>query len=89
MVNKVDFVNTQHDGPPSSIIFMRDAKKEISAGFWRKVILVPKVILRYGHLKFFLWTRKTPLRMASRCPDLKTKIGKNTQEIPHTGGLKK
>ena len=31
-----------------------------SAVFWRKVILVPKVILRYGGLKVFgLWTRKT------------------------------
>ena len=61
MVNKVDFVNTQHDGPPSSIIFMRDAKKEISAGFWRKVILVPKVILRYEGLKvFFFGPKKRP-----------------------------
>ena len=32
MVNKVDFVNTQNVGP---CLFMRDAKKEISAGFWR------------------------------------------------------
>ena len=32
---------------------------------------------------FFLWTRKTPLRMASRCTDLNIKIGKNTQEIHH------
>ena len=32
---------------------------------------------------FFLWTRKTPLRMASRGSDLNIKIGKNTQEIHH------
>ena len=32
---------------------------------------------------FFLWTPKAPLRMASRCPDLNIKIGKNTQKIPH------
>ena len=32
---------------------------------------------------FFLWTPKAPLRMASRCPDLNIKIGKNTQDIPH------
>ena len=32
---------------------------------------------------FFLWTRKAALRMASRCPDLKTIIGKNSQDIPH------
>ena len=32
---------------------------------------------------FFLWTRKTPLRMASRGSDLNIKIGLNTQEIPH------
>ena len=32
---------------------------------------------------FFLWTRKTPLRMASRGSDLNIKIGNNTQEIHH------
>ena len=32
---------------------------------------------------FFLWTRKAALIMGSRCSDLKIKIGKNTQEIPH------
>ena len=32
---------------------------------------------------FFLWTRKTPLRMASRCTDLNIKIGKNTQKTHH------
>ena len=32
---------------------------KISAVVWRKVLLVLKVILRYGHLKgFFIWTRK-------------------------------
>ena len=37
-----------------------------TAVFWRKVILVPKVILRYGRLKvFFLWTRKKAPRKAS------------------------
>ena len=32
---------------------------------------------------FFLWTSKTPLRMASRGSDLNIKIGNNTQEIHH------
>ena len=32
---------------------------------------------------FLLWTRKTPLRMASRGSDLNIKIGNNTQEIHH------
>ena len=52
------------------------AKKEIevpcphssSAGFWRKVILVLKVILRYGRLKFFLWSRNKAPRKAFRWP---------------------
>ena len=29
-----------------------------AAGFWRKVILVPKVILRYGRLKSFSLDQK-------------------------------
>ena len=33
---------------------------------------------------FFLWTRKAALRMTCRCSDLNIKIGKITQEIPHT-----
>ena len=32
---------------------------------------------------FFLWTLKTPLRMASRGSDLNIKMGQNTQEIHH------
>ena len=32
---------------------------------------------------FFLWTRKTPLKMASRGSDLNIKMVKNTQEIHH------
>ena len=44
-----------------------------SAVFWRKVILVPKVILRYGGLKvFFLWTQKKAPRKARRWPHLKS-----------------
>ena len=42
-------------------------QESTSSVFWVKLILVLNAILRYGHLKFFfLWTRKTPLRMASR-----------------------
>ena len=45
----------------------------LSAVFWRKVILVPKVILSYGGLKvFFLWTQKKALRKARRWPHLKS-----------------
>ena len=32
---------------------------------------------------FFLWTRKTPLRMSSRGSDLNIKMGQNTQAIHH------
>ena len=54
-----------------------------TALFRVNLIEVINMILRYGHLKFFLWTPKAPLKIASRCPDLNLKIGKNTQEIPH------
>ena len=53
-----------------------------TALFRVNLIEVINMILRYGHLKFFLWTRKAPLRMASRGSDLNIKIGKITQEIP-------
>ena len=44
-----------------------------SAVFWRKVILVSKVILRYEGLKvFFLWTQKKAPRKACRWPQLKS-----------------
>ena len=39
------------------------------AVFWRKVLLVLKVILRYVRLKFFvLWTRNKATRKAWRWP---------------------
>ena len=43
-----------------------------SAAFWRKVLLVLKLILRYGRLKFFcsLDQKKAP-RKACRWPHLK------------------
>ena len=57
---------------------LEEEKKAISSAlFWIKVIQVLNAILRYGHLIFFLWIPKAPLRMSSRGSDL------NTQEIPH------
>ena len=47
--------------------------KNSAAVVWRKVTLVPKVILRYWGLKvFFLWTQKKAPRKACRWPHLKS-----------------
>ena len=44
-----------------------------SAAFWRKVLLVLKLILRYGGLKvFFLWSQNKAPRKACRWPHLKS-----------------
>ena len=57
----------------SKKILTKDYLEVKSAVFWRKVILVPKVILRYGELKgFFLWTQKKAPRKACRRPYLKS-----------------
>ena len=61
-------ISHQVEGPNESW------QQEISSAvFWGKVILVPKVILRYGGLEvFFLWTQKKAPRKARRWPHLKS-----------------
>ena len=55
-----------------TLYFMLDVSDHRTAVIWRKVLLVLKVILRYGRLKFFcsLDQKKAP-RKAWRWPHLK------------------
>ena len=93
------FINVKVDReerPDVDKVYMSFVQASTGGGGWpMSVFLTPQLKPVFGGTYFppgtkellgglfFLWTLKTPLRMASRGSDLNIKMGQNTQEIHH------